>query len=230
MSFASSDRKSLERIINVQKKIGQKGDGVFRLYKDHLEFGTIEARHKPILNVEMSTNLPEINNTISNLKNLSDLKDEKQKNTVSETKSEVSIDMEFTSKLITNYEVIEEFVEKLGIKVFTENKDKWKKFYIRKCREVFNYIICCDWDPISKELVRNTIRYYHLLESGTLNKSKGIYILIVHGKLIKCGGDISSEKEEELDEKYSGYSYVSIIEYFVEICKFSVNDDNRRKE
>jgi hypothetical protein len=67
------------------------------------------------------------------LKDSSDLKDEKQKNTVSETKSEAVVDTEFTSKPVRNNEFVEgdleEFVERLGIKGFTENKDEWKKFY-----------------------------------------------------------------------------------------------------
>jgi hypothetical protein len=68
------------------------------------------------------------------LKDSSDLKDEKQKNIASETKSEADIDLEFTSKLVTNNELvegIEKYAERLGIKEYTENKDKdlWKKFY-----------------------------------------------------------------------------------------------------
>jgi len=66
------------------------------------------------------------------LKDSSDLKDEKQKNIASETKSEADIDLEFTSKLVTNNELvegIEKYAERLGIKEYTENKDLWKKFY-----------------------------------------------------------------------------------------------------
>ncbi len=43
MSLESSDRKNLERTLNDQKKIGQKGDGVFRLHKGCLEFGATEG-------------------------------------------------------------------------------------------------------------------------------------------------------------------------------------------
>ncbi|CAI2191366.1 19440_t:CDS:2, partial [Funneliformis geosporum] len=46
MSFASSDRKNQNRTTNVRKKIGRKGDGVFRLHGDRLEFGAIEAGRK----------------------------------------------------------------------------------------------------------------------------------------------------------------------------------------
>ncbi|CAG8634137.1 11296_t:CDS:2, partial [Ambispora gerdemannii] len=46
MSLASSDRKNLERTIHARKKIGRKGDGVFRLCMDRLEFGAIESGRK----------------------------------------------------------------------------------------------------------------------------------------------------------------------------------------
>ncbi|CAG8788497.1 4999_t:CDS:2, partial [Dentiscutata erythropus] len=46
MSHASSDRKNLTRATNDRKKLGRKGDGVFRLRKDRLEFGAIEAGRK----------------------------------------------------------------------------------------------------------------------------------------------------------------------------------------
>ncbi|CAG8762403.1 10456_t:CDS:2 [Cetraspora pellucida] len=46
MSCASSDRKNFIRTINDRKKIGRKGDGVFRLRGDRLEFGAIEAGRK----------------------------------------------------------------------------------------------------------------------------------------------------------------------------------------
>ncbi|CAG8849262.1 24257_t:CDS:1, partial [Racocetra persica] len=43
MSLASSDRKNVERMTSDRKKVGRKRDGVFRLHKDRLEFGAIEA-------------------------------------------------------------------------------------------------------------------------------------------------------------------------------------------
>lgn len=46
MSIASSERKNAQRKNNDRKKIGRKGDGVFRLRKDHWEFGAIEAGRK----------------------------------------------------------------------------------------------------------------------------------------------------------------------------------------
>ncbi|CAG8575774.1 990_t:CDS:2 [Acaulospora morrowiae] len=46
MSYASSDRKNLTRETNDRKKLGRKGDGVFRLRKDRLEFGAIETGRK----------------------------------------------------------------------------------------------------------------------------------------------------------------------------------------
>ena len=64
------------------------------------------------------------------LKDSYDLKDEKQKNTASETKSGASIAMEFTSKPVANVEGdIENFAVRLGLNKFTKNKDEWKKFY-----------------------------------------------------------------------------------------------------
>ncbi|CAG8698903.1 15023_t:CDS:2, partial [Racocetra persica] len=46
MSLASSDRKNFKRSLDTRKKVGRKGDGVFRLHKDRLEFGIIEAGRK----------------------------------------------------------------------------------------------------------------------------------------------------------------------------------------
>ncbi|CAG8438638.1 7854_t:CDS:2, partial [Scutellospora calospora] len=46
MSHASSNRKNLTRATNDLKELSRKGDGVFRLRKDHLEFGVIEAGRK----------------------------------------------------------------------------------------------------------------------------------------------------------------------------------------
>ncbi|CAG8813346.1 41774_t:CDS:2 [Gigaspora margarita] len=46
MSHASSDRKNLTRTTNDRKKLGRKGDGVFRLCNDRLEFGAIETGRK----------------------------------------------------------------------------------------------------------------------------------------------------------------------------------------
>lgn len=46
MSYASSDRKNYKRITDEQKKIGHKGDGVFRLHGNQLKFGAIKAGRK----------------------------------------------------------------------------------------------------------------------------------------------------------------------------------------
>ncbi|RIB16187.1 hypothetical protein C2G38_2190666 [Gigaspora rosea] len=43
MSFASNERKNIQRKINDHKKFYRKGDDVFRLHKGHLEFVAIEA-------------------------------------------------------------------------------------------------------------------------------------------------------------------------------------------
>jgi len=102
--------------------------------------------------------------------------------------------------------------------------------HINQCREVFDYIVCPDWEPYGEELARNTIRYRILLDSGTLDKSKGSHILIVHGELVKYGGEISPEEEEELEKKYPGCFYAPVVERVIVIRKFSTNDDNRRKE
>src|SRR5215469_10471733 len=64
---------------------------------------------------------------------------------------------------------------------------------INERREVFDYIIYPDWDPIGEELAKNTIGYRRLLESGTLDESKGTHILIVHGELVNYEHDISPE-------------------------------------
>ncbi len=46
MSLSSSDRKNDEEQNSDRKKIGRKGDGIFRISKDRLEFGAIEAGRK----------------------------------------------------------------------------------------------------------------------------------------------------------------------------------------
>ncbi|CAJ0746593.1 6608_t:CDS:2, partial [Entrophospora sp. SA101] len=46
MSFASSERKNIHRKINNRKNIGRKGDGIFRLRRNRLEFGAVEAGRK----------------------------------------------------------------------------------------------------------------------------------------------------------------------------------------
>ena len=57
------------------------------------------------------------------------LKNKKQ-NTASDT---MVINTEFTLKLVKNNEFVEndleKFVERLGIKEYTKEKDNWKKFY-----------------------------------------------------------------------------------------------------
>ncbi|CAG8493591.1 8061_t:CDS:2 [Diversispora eburnea] len=45
MSLVSSDKKNLKKTTDDRKKIGQKGNRIFRLHKDYLEFGTIEVEH-----------------------------------------------------------------------------------------------------------------------------------------------------------------------------------------
>ena len=46
MSFASSDRKNDGKMASDRKKIGRKGDGIFRITTDRLELGAVEAGRK----------------------------------------------------------------------------------------------------------------------------------------------------------------------------------------
>ncbi|CAI2193615.1 1778_t:CDS:2, partial [Funneliformis geosporum] len=162
------------------------------------------------------------------LKNLSDPKDEKQ-NTASETKSKAFVDMEFTSNPVTNNDVAEGdfrmFAKRLGINKFTENKENWKKFYVSECREIFNYIIRPEWEPIGKELARNTIEYRRLLGSGDLDEWQGSHILLINGKLVEYRKEISSEEDEELGKKFPGCLYVPVVKRFVELRRSLARDD-----
>ncbi|POG60502.1 hypothetical protein GLOIN_2v1712642 [Rhizophagus irregularis DAOM 181602=DAOM 197198] len=190
---------------------------------------------------------------------------------------------EFTSKPAKNNEFVEgdleEFAERLGIKEFTENKVKWKKFYnfaglnfvwpselnAYEHREVFDYIVDPIWEPDGKELAINTIEYRRLLESGildepkgtrivdpirepdgkelaiecrrllgsgTLDESKGTrtHVLLVHGKVIGYGNEISSKQSKELQKKFPGCFYAPIVEPFVELRRFYAVADNNTKE
>ena len=46
MSFASSDRKNDGKMASDRKKIGRKGDGIFRITTDRAEFGAIKSGRK----------------------------------------------------------------------------------------------------------------------------------------------------------------------------------------
>ncbi|CAG8713816.1 10989_t:CDS:2, partial [Funneliformis caledonium] len=46
MSFASSDRKNDGKMASDRKKIGRKGDGIFRITTDRMELGAVEAGRK----------------------------------------------------------------------------------------------------------------------------------------------------------------------------------------
>ncbi|CAG8488714.1 10091_t:CDS:2, partial [Acaulospora morrowiae] len=189
------------------------------------------------IGVEMSTNRPEIK---PDREIKSDLKDEKQKNIALETKSGVDID---TSKLVTNNE-LEKYAERLGIKEYTENKDLWKKFYdvfgpdfvwpstakAGERREVFDYITYPQWEPTGEERARNTVEYRRLLESKTLDASKGSHILIINGKLVSYGNKISQEDNEKLKKKYPGCFYAPVVERTVLIRRFSAKEDQTRNE
>ncbi|GET04082.1 hypothetical protein GLOIN_2v1777986 [Rhizophagus clarus] len=129
-------------------------------------------------------------------------------------------------------------LERLGIKKFTENKDEWIKFYgvfgpdclasHNERREVFDFIICPDLEPIGEELARNTLKYSRLLESKSLDASKGSHILIVNVKLFDYEGKISSEEEEKLYKKYPGCFYVPVVERRAAVRKFMTNVDRRK--
>ncbi|CAG8641843.1 8361_t:CDS:2 [Paraglomus brasilianum] len=192
---------------------------------------------------------PDLEKKVENLSltDSSDLKDEKQRNIASETKFEADIDLEFTSKLVTNnklVEGVEKYAERLGIKEYTENKDMWKKFYdvfgpdfvwpptmkLGERREVLDYIIDPEWEPTGEELARNTIEYRRLLESGTLDASQGSHILIINGKLDSYGNKISPEDDEKLEKKYPGCLYAPVVERTALIRKFLAMDDQTRKE
>ncbi|PKY30740.1 hypothetical protein RhiirB3_419018 [Rhizophagus irregularis] len=154
---------------------------------------------------------------------------------------------EFTSKPAKNNEFVEgdleEFAERLGIKEFTENKVKWKKFYnfaglnfvwpselnAYEHREVFDYIVDPIWEPDGKELA---IECRRLLGSGTLDESKGTrtHVLLVHGKVIGYGNEISSKQSKELQKKFPGCFYAPIVEPFVELRRFYAVADNNTKE
>ena len=86
-------------------------------------------------------------------------------------------------------------------------------------RSIFDYIICPDWNPYGEELAINDIAYRRLLESNTLDASKGTHILLIHGKIVKYGNEISSEEHEEQQKEYPGCFYVPVVEKFVVIRK-----------
>ncbi|CAG8685536.1 7135_t:CDS:2 [Funneliformis caledonium] len=124
------------------------------------------------------------------LKDSCDLKDVKQNNTDSEI-----IEGDF-----------EKLAEKLGLNTFTENKDKWKKFYVFTGSDF-------GWE----ELAANALEYYCLLYSKTFDSSKGTHILIRNGKLVRYR---SSEVENKLEKEYSGCFYIFVHKRIVELHKF----------
>jgi len=101
---------------------------------------------------------------------------------------------------------------------------------VGECREVFDYVISPEWEPIGEELARNTVKYRRLLESNTLDPLQGSHILLVNGELVEYGNEISPEDDEELGKKYPGCLYAPVIERFAVIRKFSASNDQTRKE
>ncbi|CAG8738170.1 9998_t:CDS:2, partial [Funneliformis caledonium] len=185
-------------------------------------------KKKKTPSIEMTTNRPEISNTVSepdlekkfaenlSLKDSYDLKDEKQENTASETKSGASIGTEFTSKPVANVEGdIENFA--LRFRLASTPTD------INERRLIFDYVIDPDWDPIGEELATNVLEYRRLLESDTLDPLQSTHILIVHGKFVRYG---SSKEEKKMREDYPGCYYVPVKERIVELRRFSASDAN----
>ena len=84
-------------------------------------------------------------------------------------------------------------------------------------------------EPDGKELA---IECRRLLGSGTLDESKGTrtHVLLVHGKVIGYGNEISSKQRKELREKFPGCFYAPIVEPFVELRRFYAVADNNKKE
>ncbi|CAG8718365.1 14100_t:CDS:2 [Cetraspora pellucida] len=121
---------------------------------------------------------------------------------------------------------LESFIEKLGLYQFTKSKNDLKKFYdfvgpdftwpltmdVHERCIVFDYITDTEWSEgdIGKELATNTIAYRRLLESRTLDPSKGTHILLVHGQIERYGQQISASEYDEIVGK--GFLYAPITE------------------
>ncbi|CAG8652523.1 15941_t:CDS:2 [Racocetra fulgida] len=116
---------------------------------------------------------------------------------------------------------LESFTEKLGLYRFMKKSKDLKKFYdftwpltmdVHERCIVFDYITDPEWSEggIGKELATNTIAYRRLLESKTLDPSKGTHILLVHGQIERYGQQISASEYDELAGK--GFLYAPIAE------------------
>ncbi|PKK59268.1 hypothetical protein RhiirC2_857424 [Rhizophagus irregularis] len=140
-----------------------------------------------------------------------------------------------------NDAVFKKFVQKLNLKQleqFEPLKDKdIKKFYdfagpdftwpstsdINERRAIYDYIT--DPDPRfqegqGEEIAINRLAYRRLIETGSLDSSKGKYVHIEHGKLVGYGSELSEEEYMELIKKNPGMVY-SLIEQEAVRIRFS---------
>ncbi|RIA88675.1 hypothetical protein C1645_774309 [Glomus cerebriforme] len=145
---------------------------------------------------------------------------------------------------------VEKFVQKLNLKQlekFEPLKDKdIKKFYdfagpdftwpstsdINERRAIYDYIT--DPDPRfqegqGEEIAINRLAYRRLIETGSLDSSKGNYVHIEHGKLVGYGTKLSVEKYMELINKNPGMLYSPIEQEVVKI-RFSSTANINLKE
>ena len=79
-------------------------------------------------------------------------------------------------------------------------------------RAVVDYIWDPDWEDIAEEAATNTIVYRHLIESKQLDPSKESHVLLVHGKRVRYGKEISWEEDEELEKQYPGKFYALLVQ------------------
>ncbi|CAI2171212.1 5028_t:CDS:2 [Funneliformis geosporum] len=122
--------------------------------------------------------------------------------------------------------VLKSFAKKLSLENIAENKEELKKFYdyahpdfawhptfeFNERLIIFDYIVNPDWGSAGKELVTNTIAYRKLLESKSLDASKGTHILLINGQIVRYGNEISSECYDQLDKENPGMFYAPIVE------------------
>ncbi|CAI2185926.1 803_t:CDS:2, partial [Funneliformis geosporum] len=145
---------------------------------------------------------------------------------------------------------LDKFIQKLNLKQlkrFEPLKDKdIKKFYdfagpdftwpstsnINECCAIYDYIT--DSDPRfqegqGEEIAINRLAYCRLIESGSLDSSKGNYVHIEHEKLVGYGTKLSVKKYKELINKNSGMLYSPIEQEVVKI-RFSSTANVNLKE
>lgn len=94
---------------------------------------------------------------------------------------------------------------------------------INERRAIYDYIT--DPDPRfqegqGEEIAINRLAYRRLIETGSLDSSKGKYVHIEHGKLVGYGSELSEEEYMELIKKNPGMVY-SLIEQEAVRIRFS---------